>query len=171
MDSRRRMDAAGREYARLISLLTEELWDDGDRAVLERRKSSESQLHQLARLATVSDLGRLEHTREAMMHGGRHFYASLQLESGMSPRALADYLGHSDPAYMMRTYTHVMPTSEAMAREAVDDLFDGLVEMVRTPDGARRNDVRDCGARPSRRSRSRRSSRRSRVARPIRSGR
>jgi integrase len=32
-----------------------------------------------------------------MMHGCRHLYASVQLEEGTSVRALADYLGHSDP--------------------------------------------------------------------------
>jgi integrase len=66
-------------------------------------------------------------TRENMMHGGRHFYASLQLEHGISPRALADYLGHSDPAFMMRTYTHLMPEAGPKAQAAVDALFSALV--------------------------------------------
>jgi integrase len=63
------------------------------------------------------------HGRDSMMHGGRHFYASLQLEHGMSPRALADYLGHSDPGFMMRTYTHLMPGAEIKAAAAIDELM------------------------------------------------
>jgi hypothetical protein len=36
----------------------------------------------------------------------------LQLEHGTSIRALADYLGHADPGFTLRTYAHLMPTSE-----------------------------------------------------------
>ncbi|MGH3848851.1 MAG: hypothetical protein ACRDRT_03980 [Pseudonocardiaceae bacterium] len=35
-------------------------------------------------------------------------------------RALADYLGHSDPGFTLRVYTHLMPSTEDRAREAVD---------------------------------------------------
>jgi integrase len=64
--------------------------------------------------------------RANMMHGGRHFYASLQLEHGASPRALADFLGHADPAFMMKTYTHLMPESPRKAAAAVDEMFGRL---------------------------------------------
>lgn len=40
----------------------------------------------------------VEPTRENGMHALRHFYASVQLEAGTSIRALAEYLGHADPA-------------------------------------------------------------------------
>ncbi len=36
-------------------------------------------------------------SRDQGMHGGRHYYASVQLEAGTSIRALAEYLGHDDP--------------------------------------------------------------------------
>ncbi len=65
----------------------------------------------------------VEPTRENGMHALRHFYASVQLEAGTSIRALADYLGHSDPGFTLRTYTHLMPSSEDRAREAVDGVF------------------------------------------------
>lgn len=71
--------------------------------------------------------------RENMMHGGRHFYASIQLENGMSPRALADYLGHADPAFMMRTYTHLMPGSEQKAQTAIDAVFVSLDQLQAAP--------------------------------------
>lgn len=64
--------------------------------------------------------------RENMMHGGRHFYASVQLEGGLSIRALADYLGHKDVGFTLKTYTHLMPQSVDKAKRAVDDVFDRL---------------------------------------------
>lgn len=76
-----------------------------------------------------------------MMHAGRHLYASAQLEAGTSIRALADYLGHEDPGFTLRTYTHLMPEAEDKAKRAVDALFERLDEVVddplRGPDVAR----------------------------------
>src|SRR5262249_37229349 len=57
------------------------------------------------------------------MHMLRHTYASMQLEAGTSVRALAEYLGHHDPGFTLRTYTHLMPSSDERAREAVDSAF------------------------------------------------
>jgi integrase len=54
------------------------------------------------------------------MHALRHHYASVLLDAGESIRAVADYLGHADPGFTLRTYTHLMPSSEARARQAVD---------------------------------------------------
>lgn len=61
--------------------------------------------------------------RANAMHSGRHFYASAQLEAGTSIRALAAYLGHSDPGFTLRTYTHLMPEAEDKARRAIDEVF------------------------------------------------
>lgn len=63
----------------------------------------------------------LEPTQRNGMHVLRHTYASMQLEHGTSIRALAEYLGHHDPGFMLRTYTHLMPASEDRARAAIDD--------------------------------------------------
>ncbi|MEE1929460.1 site-specific integrase [Streptomyces sp. TRM 70351] len=61
--------------------------------------------------------------REHGMHALRHFYASLLLDAGENVRALSQYLGHSDPGFTLRTYTHLMPSSEGRTRQAVDNLF------------------------------------------------
>ena len=53
------------------------------------------------------------------MHALRHTYASVLLEDGVSIKALAEYLGHADPGFTLRTYTHLMPSSEDPARTAV----------------------------------------------------
>ncbi|MFO8076716.1 MAG: site-specific integrase [Egibacteraceae bacterium] len=53
-------------------------------------------------------------------HQLRHHYASVLLHGGVSIRALAEYLGHDDPGFTLRVYSHVMPDSEDRARQAVD---------------------------------------------------
>lgn len=62
-------------------------------------------------------------TRANGMHALRHTYASVLLEDGVSIKALAEYLGHADPGFTLRTYTHLMPSSEDRARAAVDRAF------------------------------------------------
>jgi integrase len=62
-------------------------------------------------------------TRRNGMHMLRHTYASMQLEAGTSIRALAEYLGHHDPGFTLRVYTHLMPESEDQGRAAIDTAF------------------------------------------------
>lgn len=57
------------------------------------------------------------------MHALRHFYASVLLDAGENIRALSQYLGHSDPGFTLRTYTHLMPSSEGRTRKAVDAIY------------------------------------------------
>lgn len=57
------------------------------------------------------------------MHALRHFYASVLLAQGVSIKELADYLGHSDPGFTLRTYTHLVPSSHERARTAIDSVF------------------------------------------------
>ncbi|WP_256106082.1 site-specific integrase [Streptomyces sp. ODS05-4] len=61
--------------------------------------------------------------REHGMHALRHFYASVLLDAGENIKALSRYLGHSDAGFTLRTYTHLMPSSEQRTRKAVDDLY------------------------------------------------
>ena len=57
------------------------------------------------------------------MHALRHHYASVLLDAGESIKAVSDYLGHSDPGFTLRTYTHLMPSSHERTRNAVDGAF------------------------------------------------
>jgi integrase len=57
------------------------------------------------------------------MHALRHFYASVLIDAGESVKAAAEYLGHADPGFTLRVYAHLFPSSEALARRAVDGLF------------------------------------------------
>ncbi|WP_406300229.1 tyrosine-type recombinase/integrase [Embleya sp. NBC_00888] len=65
------------------------------------------------------------------MHALRHHYASVTLDGGENIRALSEYLGHADPGFTLRVYTHLMPGSAARTRKAVDHALgaavDGLV--------------------------------------------
>jgi len=58
--------------------------------------------------------------RQDGTHALRHFYASVLLDSGESIKALAEWLGHTDPAFTMRVYTHLMPSSAERTRQAID---------------------------------------------------
>ena len=51
------------------------------------------------------------------MHALRHHFASVYLAEGGDIRSLAEFLGHSDAGFTLRTYTHLMPdTAERMAQ-------------------------------------------------------
>jgi integrase len=58
--------------------------------------------------------------RDNGMHALRHFYASVLLDAGESVKAVSEYLGHTDPGFTLRTYTHLLPTSHERTRRAVD---------------------------------------------------
>lgn len=68
-------------------------------------------------------------TRADGTHALRHYYASALLEGGVSIKALSEYLGHADPGFTLRTYTHLMPASHDRTRQVIDSRIsrsDGL---------------------------------------------
>ncbi|BFU44185.1 tyrosine-type recombinase/integrase [Krasilnikovia sp. MM14-A1004] len=67
-----------------------------------------------------------------VLHVLRHTYASVLLDAGQNIKALAAHLGHADPGFTLRTYTHLLPTSEDRTRQAVDRAFEDDLE---TDDG------------------------------------
>jgi integrase len=67
----------------------------------------------------------VEDNRQNGMHALRHMYASVLLDAGESVKALAAYLGHSDPGFTLRIYTHLLPNSEERTRTAIDTAFEG----------------------------------------------
>ncbi|GAA4656269.1 hypothetical protein GCM10023347_01810 [Streptomyces chumphonensis] len=66
--------------------------------------------------------------RQYGMHALRHFYASVLLDAGESVKAVSEYMGHSDPAMTLRVYAHLMPSSAARARRAIDHVLDPAYE-------------------------------------------
>ncbi|MBQ0974927.1 tyrosine-type recombinase/integrase [Streptomyces sp. RK31] len=67
--------------------------------------------------------GKHQSAREHGMHALRHFYASVLLDAGESVKAVSEYLGHSDPGLTLRVYAHLMPSSQARTRKAVDAIL------------------------------------------------
>lgn len=65
----------------------------------------------------------LEAKRENGCHALRHFYASTLLDAGESILALSEYLGHADPGFTLRTYTHLMPSSTERTKAAIDAML------------------------------------------------
>jgi integrase len=66
----------------------------------------------------------LEHRgRVDGMHALRHLFASMLLAAGCSVTELAAFLGHTDPGFTLRTYTHLVPSSYERARNAIDRMF------------------------------------------------
>jgi integrase len=59
------------------------------------------------------------------MHALRHFYASALLDAGENIKAVAEWLGHADPAFTLRVYAHLMPDSPRRARHTLDALLGG----------------------------------------------
>ncbi|WP_409181467.1 site-specific integrase [Amycolatopsis sp. VS8301801F10] len=57
------------------------------------------------------------------MHALRHFFASVLLARAVSIKELAEYLGHRDAGFTLRTYTHLVPSSHERARQAIDTVF------------------------------------------------
>lgn len=57
--------------------------------------------------------------REDGFHATRHTFASIVLEAGETITQLAAWLGHSDPAFTLRTYVHFMPKSGSMGLQAL----------------------------------------------------
>ncbi|MDN5915486.1 MAG: site-specific integrase [Pseudonocardia sp.] len=58
------------------------------------------------------------------MHELRHFFASSLLDQGESIKAVAEWLGHTDPAFTLATYTHLMPNSDERTKAAIAGIYD-----------------------------------------------
>lgn len=56
-------------------------------------------------------------------HALRHHHASLLIAKGLSPRAVADRLGHADPSETLSTYSHLWPSDHARILAALDDAY------------------------------------------------
>jgi integrase len=76
----------------------------------------------------------LERGRHNGMHALRHLFASALLDAGENIKAISEWLGHSDPAFTLRVYTHLMHASQGRARRALDQVFGDLDGPAMAPD-------------------------------------
>lgn len=63
---------------------------------------------------------KVETTRDNGCHALRHHFASVLLDAGESIKAVSSYLGHTDAGFTLRTYTHLMPSSDERTKKAID---------------------------------------------------
>lgn len=89
------------------------------RNALRRQKFNDMVWKPALRAAGIPD------TRENGMHVLRHTYASVLLANGVDVRRLAECLGHGDPAFTMRVYTHLMKGGDEAVRRALDSAAGG----------------------------------------------
>lgn len=72
------------------------------------------------------------------MHELRHFFASVLLDQGESIKAVAEWLGHADAAFTLKTYTHLMPSSDERTKNVIVGVYrrkskrDGLATALTT---------------------------------------
>lgn len=59
-------------------------------------------------------------TRDNGCHALRHYYASVLLDGGESIKTVSERLGHADPGFTLRTYTHLLPHGDARTRSIID---------------------------------------------------
>ncbi|MYU01538.1 integrase [Streptomyces sp. SID8350] len=62
-------------------------------------------------------------SREPGFHTLRRYFASEDLEVGESIVSLARWLGHSDPGFMLRKYSHFLPRAGSRGSAAIDAIF------------------------------------------------
>jgi len=76
----------------------------------------------LAERAVAAGLPRLT------AHGLRHTSATLMLDQGTSPKVAAERLGHADPTLFTNLYSHVTPTMQREAADAIGNALFGEAE-------------------------------------------
>jgi hypothetical protein len=46
-----------------------------------------------------------------------------RLDQGESIKAVAEWLGHTDPSFTLATYTHLMPSSDERTKSVIDGVY------------------------------------------------
>jgi integrase len=59
--------------------------------------------------------------RQNGFHALRHFFASAELAGGTDIKTLSAHLGHEDPGFTLRVYTHLMTSAADKTRKVIDD--------------------------------------------------
>ena len=54
---------------------------------------------------------------KARLHDMRHLHVSLLIKKGFDPRTVADRVGHSDPAFTLRKYSHMFEEHRQVAAD------------------------------------------------------
>lgn len=71
----------------------------------------------------------------ARFHDLRHTAASLLINAGADPRAVAERLGHSNVMLTLNTYSHLFETRDAELTDALDATYAGRQKAPAEPGG------------------------------------
>lgn len=103
-------------------------------------EGTQPQLLQHLPVATALVRAGIPDLRENGCHALRHFFASTALHEGETIKAVSEYLGHADPGFTLRTYTHLMEGSSERTKRAIDAVFgtqsDAEEQVTEDEDGA-----------------------------------
>jgi integrase len=69
--------------------------------------------------------------RKVSFHKLRHGHATRLMEAGVSPKVVAERLGHTDVAFTLRVYSHVAPGVQRAAIDAFERTLAGQADEVR----------------------------------------
>lgn len=59
----------------------------------------------------------------ARLHDARHLHVSLLVKQGLDPRTIADRVGHTDPSFTMRKYSHMFEDQRQATAISLTDLL------------------------------------------------
>jgi integrase len=98
-------------------LLLGEGWTETD-LVIEQgdgtRRDPDTITHLFAKLAEQTA------AKGARFHDLRHAYATALLRGGLHPKVVSEALGHASTAFTMDVYSHVVPSMQEQAAEAIE---------------------------------------------------
>jgi integrase len=72
-------------------------------------------------------------------HDLRHTFATLGLSAGVSPKVMADILGHASVQITLDLYSHVLPGMQQTAVDAIDAKLLEAAQNLDQPDAAGRS--------------------------------
>lgn len=114
----RRSDAAQLNVALLGKEKPVFLRDDG------RAFTPDAVLKQFKRTLTAHNAAcaRVDELPDVRLHDLRHTHATMLLQAGVHPRVVQERLGHRSITVTLETYSHVLPSSQRSAADALDDI-------------------------------------------------
>lgn len=78
---------------------------------------------------------KLSGVKKIRIHDLRHSHASLLVEMGVSPKEIAERLGHENIETTLNTYSHLYPNKQEQLAGRLDALYRSTVEEGGDPDG------------------------------------
>ena len=99
------------------------IWQDGDLVFPNATGGPQHRRTFFARYQEIVKASKIAIPENVNWHCLRHTAASLWLKRGIDVFVVSRRLGHSNPGFTMRVYSHLLPGQQAPAAAALDDLL------------------------------------------------